>query len=307
MPCLNGRGTIERAILSALDSTACEVEVIVIDDASSDDSVDVVGAIADSRVRVLPQAVNRGPSACRNLGIEAASGEWVAILDADDWVAPERLERLLDIATSSGLDLIADNQWVVNRQGEKIRQRFSSSNPFGVPNDQGFTLLELAAVIKQAGVGILQPLIRRQFLIDSAVRYRPQFKYGEDYHLIFDLVRAGARFGYVEEPLYFAELIEGSLTSNRVEMYGGMIDVLKSIRRELSGSDGARLCASVDKAVANCRRTIAYGAVVDPLKERRYLAALRAMLQYPGFWSQLPGRVAGALQGTRCSSKESSG
>lgn len=290
IPCFNGRSTIERAVRSALDSTVHDVEVIVVDDASTDGSVEVARAIVDSRVRVLPQTVNRGPSSCRNLGIEAAEGEWLAILDADDWVAPERLERLLSIATSAGLEMVADNQWVVNEQGEKIRQRFSSSNRLGVPNDQGFTLLDLATVIEKTGVGILQPLIRRQLLLDSTVRYRPNFKYGEDYHLVFDLVRAGARFGFVDEPLYYAELIEGSLTSNRVAMYGGMIDVLKSVREELSGNDASPLRARVDQAIANCRRTIVYGAVIDPLKERRFGKAFAALLKHPSFFTQLPGR-----------------
>lgn len=297
IPCFNGQSTIERAVRSALDSTVHDVEVIVIDDASSDDSVNATRAIEDSRVRVLPQKVNRGPSACRNLGIEAATGDWIAILDADDWVAPERLERLLSIATSAGLEMIADNQWVVDAKGEKVRQRFSSSTHLVESNDQGFKLLDLATVIKHTSVGITKPIIRRQFLVDSKVRYRPQFKYGEDYHFIFDLVRSGAKFGFVDEPLYYAELIEGSLTSNRVAMYSGMIDVLRSVREELSGTDVSPLCDDVDKVIANCRRTIAYGAVVDPLKQRRYAAAIKAMVQHPRFWSQLPGRIQGALRG----------
>ncbi|QDV65939.1 hypothetical protein Mal65_51120 [Crateriforma conspicua] len=191
--------------------------------------------------------------------------------------------------------MIADNQWVVNQHGQKIRKRFENVSRFGVASDDGCIHLGLERILQNPGVGILQPIIRRKALLENGIRYRPEFKYGEDYRFIYDLVRSGAKLGFVDEPLYYAELVEGSLTSKRVPMYSGMIDVLNSIKEDLSREGERNLHQHVDQAIKNCKRTLAYGAVVDPLKRKQYLQAFKAMLEYPQFWTQLPGRLASLI------------
>lgn len=297
IPCFQASDTLMRAVQSAIDGTISDIEVIVVDDASTDNSVALAQSIDDSRVRVIPQRINRGPSFCRNVGIDASSGQWIAVLDADDWIATERLETLLRFADSGHFDLIADNQWIVNQRGEKLRKRFDSFDSFGSREESGIINVGLNSVIQNLGVGITKPLIRRDFLNRHRIRYRPEFKYGEDYRLIFDLVCAGARFGLLDEPFYNAELVEGSLTSDRVAMYKGMIDVLKSVRDHLPGDNASKLRSQVNQAIQDCHRTIAYGAVIDPLKQRRITAAVRAMVQYPSFWTQLPARVSSMMRG----------
>ena len=96
IPAYNAEAAIARAILSALGQTASPLEVIVVDDGSSDTTASVVESIVeDSRLRLLRQPVNHGPSAARNRGLDAARGEWIAYLDADDSWHPEKLERCL--------------------------------------------------------------------------------------------------------------------------------------------------------------------------------------------------------------------
>lgn len=101
IPAYNAEGTIEYAIQSVLEQTVPELEVITIDDASTDGTTCVVEGIRDSRVRLLRSARNSGPAAARNSGLKHAKGTWVAFLDADDEWVPDRLERLLDAAAGS--------------------------------------------------------------------------------------------------------------------------------------------------------------------------------------------------------------
>jgi len=72
-------------------------ELILVDDASSDDSVAVVEQTAngDPRVHIIPQTANSGPAAARNRALEAASGQWIAVFDSDDFMVPQRLEQPL--------------------------------------------------------------------------------------------------------------------------------------------------------------------------------------------------------------------
>src|SRR5215217_3734904 len=97
VPAYNAAGYLERALASALAQTMPDLEVIVVDDASSDTTFEVACKIAAraSRVRVLRNERNSGENASRNRAISTARGEWIALLDADDEWLPERLERML--------------------------------------------------------------------------------------------------------------------------------------------------------------------------------------------------------------------
>jgi glycosyltransferase involved in cell wall biosynthesis len=94
-PCYRAATVIGATIESALAQTLRDIEVLVVDDCSPDDSVAVVEKYAsmDARVRCLRHAVNRGPGGARTTALEAARGRYVAFLDSDDLWLPEKLER----------------------------------------------------------------------------------------------------------------------------------------------------------------------------------------------------------------------
>jgi glycosyltransferase involved in cell wall biosynthesis len=93
IPIFNKRHTLPQTVRSVLAQTFGAFELILVDDGSSDASLEAVAGIEDGRVRRLGQA-NRGPGPARNTGIGAARNEWVALLDADDLWAPDHLAEL---------------------------------------------------------------------------------------------------------------------------------------------------------------------------------------------------------------------
>ena len=94
IPAYNAERTLEASIRSVLAQTMRDLELVVVDDGSADQTVALAGSISDPRVSVLSQD-NAGAAAARNTGIRAATGRYVAFLDADDlWVA-DKLERQL--------------------------------------------------------------------------------------------------------------------------------------------------------------------------------------------------------------------
>src|SRR5262245_38190413 len=99
IPVYNRARIIARALKSVQEQTHQNWEAIVVDDGSTDDTVEIVTDLAqlDNRIRVIRQDKNRGAQAARNVGIRAARGEWVAFLDSDDLYLPNSLEVRLAV------------------------------------------------------------------------------------------------------------------------------------------------------------------------------------------------------------------
>ena len=93
VPSYNRGYCIAQCLRSALDQTFTDFEIIVVDDASSDDTRAQVASISDSRIHYLAHDSNRGGAVARNTGIRAAQGEFVAFLDSDDHWLPDKLEK----------------------------------------------------------------------------------------------------------------------------------------------------------------------------------------------------------------------
>ena len=101
IPTYNAALLIGRAIRSVLDQRDVpEFEILIIDDCSSDNTLEVVRGIADGRIRVFRQSENRGPAAARNRGLREARGEYSAFLDGDDFWEPEFLKATSDFLNS---------------------------------------------------------------------------------------------------------------------------------------------------------------------------------------------------------------
>ncbi len=95
----NARPFLPKCLDSLLGQTHRDLQIICVDDASTDGSIDVLRAYAakDARVMVLLQTQNLGQAVARNRALELATGEFVAMVDSDDWLAPDALERALQV------------------------------------------------------------------------------------------------------------------------------------------------------------------------------------------------------------------
>jgi GT2 family glycosyltransferase len=102
IPTRNRRELLTLALASALGQRGVDVEAIVIDEGSTDETPAMLASLGDPRVRVIRHEVALGKSAARNRGIAEARGEWVAFLDDDDLWAPDKLHRQLEALQASG-------------------------------------------------------------------------------------------------------------------------------------------------------------------------------------------------------------
>lgn len=108
IPVYNVEVYLRQCLDSVVNQTLKDIEIICVDDGSTDSSAEILKEYAkkDGRIRVLTQS-NSGAGAARNVGIAVAKGEWLSFLDADDEFAPEMLSEMVDAAEQSDADVVA--------------------------------------------------------------------------------------------------------------------------------------------------------------------------------------------------------
>lgn len=194
IPAYNAAACIETALRSVQKQSYRDWEVLVVDDCSRDATRELVRrwALADDRIRLIEQPHNGGPAVARNAGFDAARGEWIALLDADDAWTDDRLASFLPYLESGQYDLLADRLALYNAAQDRV---VVASWPWArQPQRIGMRELLLWDLPGQrAPLGWAKPLFRRAWLNQHALRYQPALRFGEDWRLLADAVMAGAR------------------------------------------------------------------------------------------------------------------
>jgi glycosyltransferase involved in cell wall biosynthesis len=279
IPAYNAEAYLPEALASAQEQTLREIEILVVDDGSTDRTWEIAGAFAarDARVRPLRRARRGGPSAACNDGIAAARGRWVVVLDADDLMVPERAERLVARGEALGADLIADN--LLQREFETdvdLGPLFEESALAAEAAAGPLTLadmlrLDMPDLPGRARLGYLQPVKRRGFLARTGVRFAEDVVAGEDFLFYFDCVARGARFHLSPEAGYVYRVRRNSISGNGA-----------SAARHYSAANRRMLAIATalgDRAlVATLRRRQAmldHSSFVCALEARRWREALR--------------------------------
>jgi len=278
----NAARFIDDALLSARRQSLAEIEILVVDDCSTDDTRALVLAhqAKDPRV-VLLYGTGKGPGAARNVAIDAARGEWLAVLDADDIIHPDRLRILVEAARRDRYDIIADNVFMFHTpaaagdsglllEGETWSRPCSIDLPTWL---RGNTLFS-----KAPPLGYLKPLLRRRRLVEGAIRYDETLRIGEDFDLIARLLAAGAQFFYVPDPHYFYRRHRHS-TSFRMKT--AEIDALIRAADHLHTRLNQASAASSSLRRHSLLRARYFSDLLDRLKQKRLVAAALALLAHP--------------------------
>lgn len=195
IPAHDAAAFLAEAIASSLAQTLDAIEVIVIDDGSADATWDIItaAAAADRRIRPVRRATAGGPGAARNAGLALAQGRWIAPLDADDLLAPDRLRSLITQAEARGADLVADNperrDFVSGRILGRLLPRPLPKAPLG---PLALVRGDMPDQPPEGKLGFLKPVIRRDFMTRHGLRYEEEIRVGEDFLLLFACLAQGA-------------------------------------------------------------------------------------------------------------------
>lgn len=276
---------IERAIGSVLAQTLGDFELIVSDDDSTDDSVAVVAHLAarDPRLRLLRADQNGGPARCRNRALAEARGTWIAIVDSDDLIHPERLARLLAEARRSRADIVADDLLHFYEDGSPSRLLLpeGQDEPIAIGAAQWI----LAGSRGTPALGYIKPMIRAAWL--RGLGYDEALTIGEDYDLLLRLLLRGARLSIVPEPWYLYRRHDRSY-SHRLSQ-SDLRAMIDSQRRFMAaeGPFPAEVTAAFRRRMRDLKLALAFESLVAGIKARNAAQTAAALAAHPSLMLKL--------------------
>ncbi|MGE0876470.1 MAG: glycosyltransferase family 2 protein [Burkholderiales bacterium] len=189
VPCYEARATIRRALESVFSQTVRPFEVIAVDDASTDGTPELLeelrSELPEGWLRIVRSTVNRGPSAARNEGWEAARGEFVAFLDADDSWMPRKIEVQHHVMAENPGVALSAHLHAFNRDSAVARQA------------SGCRDISFQDLLWRNRFVTPSVMIRR----DIPLRFRPEQRHMEDHLLWMQLAHAGHRIVQIDQVL----------------------------------------------------------------------------------------------------------
>lgn len=277
MPAHNARETVAYAVRSALGQTWPDIEVIVVDDASTDDTWEVLNSVRDPRIRLLRNDHNLGEGLARNAAVAAARGEWVAMLDADDAWEAQRLERLLDLGrTQPGPLVLADNLMHCYTVEGGLRAWKPQWDRSQIRFTGGAALLDLAGYLRLSHL-LLKPVMSRRFLLEKKLLHSSRI-YAADTEFLIRVLKSGPRLLIAEEPLYLYRKTPGSV-SNNPQRATLMREMFLELLRELDFTDEER--SAIQRRIAALEREERYVPFLFDLKAGNWVMAVRRAARDP--------------------------
>lgn len=205
MAAYNAENTIGQAITSVILQTYTDFELIIVNDCSTDRTVDVINEFIkkDARIRLINNSKNMGVSYTRKHGLNEAEGSWIAILDSDDLWLPEKLAKQVEFQKKTNADLLYTGSGFMNVDGKQINWKLN------VPE-----VITYRQLLKQNILSNSSALVRKDL-------YEKYYAVGDDMHEDFaiwlQILRNGIKAYGINEPLLIYRLDDKSKSGNKLK------------------------------------------------------------------------------------------
>ena len=201
-PAYNAAGSIAQTIDSVLKQSFGDWELLVVDDASRDQTRDIVASYAarDARVQLVEQRANGGPARARQAGLDRARGRYVAFLDSDDWWLPDKLSRQLEFMTAKRAALTYTAFRRVMADGSKVGRKIDVPPRLTYEELLGNTAIATStAIVDRSMTGPIHMKVT----------------YYDDFALWLDVTRGGLAAHGLNEDLMRYRVVSGSVSRNK--------------------------------------------------------------------------------------------
>lgn len=182
IPVYNAEQYLSEALESMLQQTYKNIEILLVDDGSTDHSVDVINSFHDERIRLIQNEENKGIPYTRNVGLQEAKGKYMVIMDSDDISLPNRIEKQVDFLEKNS-DIDAVGTYYLKFGGRWTRKIKSST--FTTPEALQIMLLFFSPIANPSSI------VRLQTVKDHGITYNPEHFVAQDYGFWAQLSKVG--------------------------------------------------------------------------------------------------------------------
>lgn len=250
MPAFNAQDFIVRSLKSACDQTYTNIEIIVVDDGSTDNTADIIKSYDDYRIRYLYQS-NQGQGVARNKGVEVSKGQYITFLDADDRYLPKKVSRQVELLTTHPeFDATYCNAYhYYDNNPDKLLKKTRKFPSGDVLPD----------LLKSSFINPNTVIFKRHVLERFKFRDGAHGRYAEEWELYLNIAQAGHKFGHIDDELVVVEVRSDSNTQwdtqwiikkNTLEMLEKIFSQMNDSEREVYKADEILRSNKVKLAVA---------------------------------------------------------
>ena len=289
IPVYNVEKYLKQCVDSVLEQTYWNIEIILVDDGSTDSSGHICDEYlnVDDRIKVIHQQ-NAGLSEARNHGYDFATGVFVYFLDSDDWIQEETLSSLTQRIQDTNADIVFfdSKSFEDSEKSYQIPQRYIRKHDYST--DKGLTVFEQVQANKEFHSAVPLLFIRKSFLNKSKIRFYPEILY-EDMLFTFEALTKAEKVAQCKEAFYQRRYRNYSITQSKVKEKNYLSASI--VYRELvrfSEREGILANRSVQQYIARCayRFIDIYSQLSNADKENNkhhYQKQIDDVIQHDGF------------------------
>lgn len=240
MPIYNADDYLKPAIDGVLGQTLTDIELICVDDGSTDRSLSIIKEYqsTDERVRILTEN-NAGPSTARNKGLVRARGKYVIFLDADDFYDYTLLEKMYNQAEEQRLDITVCKFDIYNNRKSKFEDNIRSDHGEIFTESEVVSKNDYPDVILSCTTGyVWNKLFRREFLVEKELTFDPELRVFEDTHFVVTALSLADRVGKCQERLIHHRVYTNQPRNKLFKRYYGQVPVVYAKIKEFLRAHG---------------------------------------------------------------------
>lgn len=235
LPVFNVGNYLEQCLKSILEQSLKEIEIICVDDGSTDNSLDILTAYQreDRRIKIIRQE-NKGAGAARNVGLSIAQGQFISFLDADDYIHKDMLKLAFDRATATNADICIYKSYFYNNETGELSECKFGVKEKNLPQQEVFSRTQISTNLFVSFMGwAWDKLYRRSFVLNQGLQFQEQRTTNDMFFVYASLLKAG-RITVLDKRLYYQRRnVKTSLSNTRELSWKCFYFALLKIKAEL--------------------------------------------------------------------------
>lgn len=284
IPVYNGEKTIQRCLDSVINQTLSDIEIIVVNDGSTDGTLDILNGFDDERIKVITQE-NSGQGCARNTGMDTARGEYIGFVDADDTIEAEMYEKMYSLAKEHDAEIVQCNLLDIWQDGRQKIQLQGFKGTVEIESCAEYMGKYMIGYIHSYEV--CNKIFKRDFLLKNSLKMPDTRKYfSEDILFNMEAIKYLKRICFIKEPYYNYYQYSGShMHSSEAKRLRQMISMFDEFLEQTDG----KMYNAVSLLAA---KVTAYN-LVKCGKEERKEEIIKKLKQYAkaGLKSKMPFRT----------------